>query len=299
MNPFKQKPVTRLHDLKIREVSSVDRGAGEDVKVAFWKRDVELGKSDDDGVGATSFEEELYKITGNLDPVGTVTKEADDDAILTRVSINDDAVTKEDPPLYTFDPDITAVAKRMAAEGRPSCLYKRADFLEELHKRAQAERRGTETREQAFTRLATSDPDGIALFKAHRASPGHDPDLTPIAEPVARTSASLDRLRELAEELHKSEPSLTREQSFAKVYADPANRALAARERAENRPGMEVEKRGGAAPVADRVHALAASLARAHPDLSHADAIKVVLERNPALAAACRQEQVEQADRKD
>jgi hypothetical protein len=39
---LKPKP-TRLTNLKIREVSSVDRGAGEDVKVAFWKSD------DDDG----------------------------------------------------------------------------------------------------------------------------------------------------------------------------------------------------------------------------------------------------------
>ncbi|MBV9984518.1 hypothetical protein [Bradyrhizobium sp.] len=39
-----------------------------------------------------------------------------------------------------------------------------------------------------------------------------------------------------AEELQKRDASLTREQAFAKVYADPANADLAKRERAENRP---------------------------------------------------------------
>ena len=41
----------------------------------------------------------------------------------------------------------------------------------------------------------------------------------------------------------------------------------------------------------DRVAALAASLARQHPDMSHDDALKAVMQRNPALADACRREQ--------
>jgi hypothetical protein len=39
-----------------------------------------------------------------------------------------------------------------------------------------------------------------------------------------------------ADELRKREPTLTREQSFAKVFSDFSNRELAARERSENRP---------------------------------------------------------------
>jgi hypothetical protein len=40
-----------------------------------------------------------------------------------------------------------------------------------------------------------------------------------------------------AAELRKSDPKLSEAQAFAKVYQDPANVALAKRERAENRPG--------------------------------------------------------------
>lgn len=39
-----------------------------------------------------------------------------------------------------------------------------------------------------------------------------------------------------ADELRKTQPELSREQAFAKVYADPANKELAKRERRENRP---------------------------------------------------------------
>jgi hypothetical protein len=90
-------------------------------------------------------------------------------------------------------------------------------------------------------------------------SPGFDPDRTLIAEPVTKTSPALDKLRELARALHEGHPELTPELAFAKTYSDPANRALASAERAENRPGIAVERKGGTGPVGDRVHALAGS----------------------------------------
>jgi Putative phage serine protease XkdF len=239
-------------------------------------------------VKATSFAEELAALEDDEDTETTGASSG--------VPIAITAKRIEGPPSaekrgHMDNIDITTVAKQMVAEGLPSALYTRADFLEALNKRAQAERSGTETPEQCFTRLVTSDPDAVALYKAHRASPGHDPDRAPKAEPVAKTSASLDKLRELAADLHKSEPLLSHEQAFAKVYTDPANRALARAERAENRPGMAVAKSRGTAPVADRVAALAASLARAHRDLSHDAAIAAILQRNPDLAACYRQEQ--------
>lgn len=48
--------------------------------------------------------------------------------------------------------------------------------------------------------------------------------------------SAYDELVTKADELRKKETSLTKEQAFAKVYADPANADLARRERSENRP---------------------------------------------------------------
>lgn len=50
------------------------------------------------------------------------------------------------------------------------------------------------------------------------------------------TGDEMDALKAKAAELRKSDPKLTEEQAFAKVYADPANRKIAAAERRKNRP---------------------------------------------------------------
>lgn len=49
-------------------------------------------------------------------------------------------------------------------------------------------------------------------------------------------NSAYDELVAMADELRKKDPSLTKEQAFAKVYSDPANADLAKRERSENRP---------------------------------------------------------------
>lgn len=48
--------------------------------------------------------------------------------------------------------------------------------------------------------------------------------------------SALDELNAKAAELRKSDPKLTKDQAFAKVYGDPENAKLAQRERMENRP---------------------------------------------------------------
>jgi hypothetical protein len=48
--------------------------------------------------------------------------------------------------------------------------------------------------------------------------------------------AAYDKMMEKAVELRKSQPALTEAQAFAKVFADPANHALAVQERRDNRP---------------------------------------------------------------
>jgi hypothetical protein len=56
------------------------------------------------------------------------------------------------------------------------------------------------------------------------------------AEDVDNATDALAALERLATALRRQYPELTREKAFAKVYTDPANRALAAAERRQNRP---------------------------------------------------------------
>jgi hypothetical protein len=48
--------------------------------------------------------------------------------------------------------------------------------------------------------------------------------------------SALEQLDELVREQRKRSPEMSPAQAFAAVYTDPRNRALAAQERAENRP---------------------------------------------------------------
>ena len=68
--------------------------------------------------------------------------------------------------------DIMIEIAERVAKGMPTS-YTKADFYRELDERAQRERKPGETREQAFARYATTDPDGRSLFAAHRVAQAH------------------------------------------------------------------------------------------------------------------------------
>jgi hypothetical protein len=123
---------------------------------------------------------------------------------------------------------VITIAKAVIA-GKPSAFTKR-DFFLELQKRADQNRQPNETREGAFTRYATSDPDGRLLMQAHKAACGTDycgePDETD-DEPT--TNEGYQRLMDLAAE--KREKGETVEQAFARLHADPKYRDLVATEK--------------------------------------------------------------------
>ena len=75
-----------------------------------------------------------------------------------------------------------------------------------------------------FLKAATAAAKEAGLFKEFGASGGNGP-LT-----------ALDELNAKATELRKTNPALSQDQAFAKVFSDPANAELARRERADNRP---------------------------------------------------------------
>jgi hypothetical protein len=96
-------------------------------------------------------------------------------------------------------------------------------------------RRSGESAAQAFSRaFSANDAEGLLMRKAVQAVKGFSTAGSP-REAVASGTA-YDALMAKADELRKREPTLTREQSFAKVFSDFSNRELAARERSENRP---------------------------------------------------------------
>ena len=96
-------------------------------------------------------------------------------------------------------------------------------------------RRSGESAAQAFSRAySANDNEGLLMRKAVQAVKGFSTALPP-REAVAGGSA-YDQLNAKASEYRKAHPELTQEQAFAKAFSAPENRALAAAERAANRP---------------------------------------------------------------
>jgi hypothetical protein len=99
----------------------------------------------------------------------------------------------------------------------------------------------TLTREQAFTKLFTSDDaEGQAIRKCWLIVKSQGLASGPLDETEVSETAdgedddALAELNDLAEHERRRNPRLSRAQSFAKVYA--ANPELAAKERRQNRP---------------------------------------------------------------
>ena len=123
---------------------------------------------------------------------------------------------------------VIMVAKAVIA-GKPSAFTKR-DFFLEQQKRADENRQPGETREGAFTRYATTDPDGRLLMQAHKAAVGEDYcGEADNAHAVPTTNEGYQRLMDLAAEKRKKGETV--EQAFARLYADSKYRDLVATEK--------------------------------------------------------------------
>jgi hypothetical protein len=138
------------------------------------------------------------------------------------------------------DMDMVVVAKRVAA-GEPTTLTKADSFIE-LQKRAEADRQPGETPERAFSRYSTTTTDGRALLAANLYGPGPDycPP-APVTPPQPVTSAAYQKLMKRARKLAGRE-GITEASAFAKVYVDPANRALVLEDKAG--VGVDITKAG-------------------------------------------------------
>jgi hypothetical protein len=135
--------------------------------------------------------------------------------------------------------------KREATEMDPTTkILKSARQLGEhgmtalIQKYADSNRLPNETSAQAFTRIFTDESNtGQALRHVYAIAKGQA--VAPIDEPAdddERDDAddvevALRRIESLADQLRARFPSLTKAQAFSKIYTDPANVALAKRER--------------------------------------------------------------------
>jgi hypothetical protein len=127
------------------------------------------------------------------------------------------------------DMDTMSVIAKAVIAGRPNAFTKR-DFFLELQKRADQTRQPAETRERAFARYATSDPNGQVLMRAHKLAGGENYQGEPEEDdnqPV--TNEGYRRLMDLANENRKEDETI--EQAFARLYTDPKNRDLVATEK--------------------------------------------------------------------
>jgi hypothetical protein len=118
-----------------------------------------------------------------------------------------------------------------------------AGFSKMIEKHASANRLPGETPAQAFTRIFTEDSDqGAAIRKCWQIAKQLDPDEARaegrrvVDDAVDDELDALARVERLAVEERRRDPKLTKAQAFTKAYTDPANAALAQRERRANRP---------------------------------------------------------------
>jgi hypothetical protein len=85
--------------------------------------------------------------------------------------------------------------------------------------------------------LAEEPPVAAAYSAVHSAYyPAYAVAKAAVADDEADDTDALEKLQALGAEVRRRNPSLTREQAFAKAYTDPENAALVKRERSQHRP---------------------------------------------------------------
>jgi hypothetical protein len=139
----------------------------------------------------------------------------------------------------------------------PEDVRKKLDEHDELKKRLAAleDGKALEGFKKQAIEAGLPEADGETLQKAYRGDKSAVDKIVDVVKALTaqvkaaglfkevgdrRTGGAVitayDELVGKADELRKTETSLTKEQAFAKVYADPANAELVRRERGENRP---------------------------------------------------------------
>ena len=220
----------------------VDDLSEEDDEAAAADEEARLREEDDDaGVEATDKRHFVDVLSGLLIDAGTFATKPealhyllhhrDGAALVRRLHKQRKRLQKEAPPMKDT---LSAIAKQYGVVAVCKHITDRGSSNISEHDLVKVvadtvTRLPGETREQAFVRaFSADDEEGLAMRKAVQVLKRH-----PRAEGTVSGSA-YDAIVAKATELRKREPSLTREQSFAKAYQE--NPDLAREERRQNRP---------------------------------------------------------------
>jgi hypothetical protein len=142
-----------------------------------------------------------------------------------------DEIGEADTHKGTASMDATVIAKGIVETGR-SWLTEE-ELTEKIFAHAQLDRRANESPHQAFARhFSANDEQGRAFRKAIAVA--KTADVRPVGSDDDDAAQAYRKLERLAEQRRKREPGLSPEQAFAKVFSDPANKALA--DQAHQRP---------------------------------------------------------------
>jgi hypothetical protein len=238
-----------LTKLRIDEISAVDRAAGEGTRVVLMKRDV------------PSFYHRLFagdvrvrKATYRgaqghwLRNIPDLSREEAKHFLLHdahgRALLRDTGVDIDTLADHLVEASLRPTEKREVSNMQ-SFTKAIADLGEHgytqlIQKFASNNRLSNETAAQAFVRIFSEDSaQGLAIRKAWLLSKGQSIAVEPRDDRDDTDDAgasALQKLEALGAELRKRNPTLTKEQAFAKAYSDPANAKLVRTERAQHRP---------------------------------------------------------------
>ncbi len=218
-----------LTKLRIDEISSVDKGAGEGVKIVLMKRnggdDPPPDDTPDDTPDLLSKLEQMVIVTATA--LNMTPEEAlhyllkSPHGIKLAEHLNN--LSKGDHPVNTSESLLTEILKRL-------------DNLEAGGNLVAASRKAvevglTESEGATITKALKGDSEAMDRLLGFIKEQGVFKDGDP------RTSSpALDEINVLAANLQKADPALSKAQAFSKVYENPDNRHLVQRERNENRP---------------------------------------------------------------
>jgi hypothetical protein len=250
--------MVKLTKLRIDEISSVDKGAGDGCRVVLWKRhddtpprqlgpmfnDIMLRKAEDDNeeprtnaINNNSNNNDT-KLNTMVDAMVTAAPSLDRQAAAhfllhtargRRLAEHLNSILKhKEEPMPQVDimklhniASVREVAKQISADGNAAGISE-YDFTSIVMGHARLSKRAGESDGAAFERVLTASENG-ELRQAYQITKGMA-SLEPTSVGVGNTSVSDDSaeavrlLREMAERQHRT---------FEQVFADPANAALA------------------------------------------------------------------------
>ncbi len=223
--------ISFLTQLKLDEISSVDKPANPHARILLMKRD---------GAEMTPDEALRVSIAFGLADDAIADKAA---WIAEQTKAYNDHVAKG---VITFKKGATNVdrnsenlmmfAKMAIDQGRSPGLNKSV-FIAGITLRADAIRKSGESAAQAFTRAITADEIGKTLYRASKVAPGPEIEPAPIEAPKQPSYMGQPghaRMQVLADDHLKANPRKSKEGAYASVYRAPENTALREQCKAEH-----------------------------------------------------------------